>query len=217
MPTRPTGTLEHTNWTAYTHARGAHHILGLVLDTFSTLLSQSWWGRSGSCFFALPLEFIRVFTALGAVRRVRLTTFHSVTEHDSTAGTSDGGNDRLYNRRRVLVNMRSFLARRAGAFGPPVACSRCCRGRPQGRLRGRRPERPELRRSPVKRLLPCVEARPRRRVRADESSESLRMYRAHTKKRERRSLRESGDRVRPVIFCVFLVNSNASVFILYEI
>ena len=128
---------------------------------------------------------------------MRLTTFHSVTEHDSTAGTSDGGNDRLYNRRRVLVNMRSFLARRAGAFGPPVACSRCCRGRPQGRLRGRRPERPELRRSPVKRLLPCVEARPRRRVRADESSESLRMYRAHTKKRERRSLRESGDRVRP--------------------
>ena len=134
---------------------------------------------------------------------MRLTTFHSVTEHDSTAGTSDGGNDRLYNRRRVLVNMRSFLARRAGAFGPPVACSRCCRGRPQGRLRGRRPERPELRRSPVERLLPCVEARPRRRVRADESSESLRMYRAHTKKRERRSLRESGDRVRPVIFCVF--------------
>jgi hypothetical protein len=45
VPTRPTGTLEHTNWTAYTHARGAHHILGLVLDTFSTLLSQSWWER----------------------------------------------------------------------------------------------------------------------------------------------------------------------------
>jgi hypothetical protein len=29
------------------------------------------------------------------------------------------------------------------------------------------------------------------------------MYRAHTKKRERRSLRESGDRVRPVIFFLF--------------
>ena len=38
------------------------------------------------------------------------------------------------------------------------------------------------------------------------------MYRAHTKKRERRSLRESGDRVRPVIFFLFLVNSNASDF-----
>ena len=41
------------------------------------------------------------------------------------------------------------------------------------------------------------------------------MYRAHTKKRERRSLRESGDRVRPVIFCVFLVNSRMRQFLFY--
>jgi len=144
---------------------------------------------------------------------VRLTTFHSVTEHDSTAGTSDGGNDRLYNRRRVLVNMRSFLARRAGAFGPPVARSRCCRGRPQGRLRGRRPERPELRRSPVERLLPCVEARPRRRVRADESSESLRMYIGPTPRSGSGAACASLETDQACyLFFVFLVNSNASDF-----